>query len=61
MPFTDEERRQWHEEKRRREHRPQVAYREPPVATCLHCQRPFGINEGVILDEGALCDICDGD
>jgi hypothetical protein len=61
MPFTDEERQQWHEDKKRREQKPDPAFRSAPVAICIHCQQPFGINEGVITDEVALCDICNGD
>jgi len=61
MAFTDEERRQWHEEKRRAEWRPAVAVRPTPVAVCVSCQNPFGIGEGVITDEAALCDVCNGD
>ena len=60
MPFTEEERRAWHEEKRARERRPDPVYRPRPVAVCINCHNPFGINEGIITDEFALCDICDG-
>lgn len=28
---------------------------------CVHCQNPFGIGEGVITKEVALCDICASD
>ena len=61
MPFTEEERRAWHEEKRAREDRPMPVYRPLPIAECVNCQNPFGINEGVITDEAALCYICLGD
>ena len=61
MAFTDEERRRWHEEKRRAEYRPPVAVRPAPVAFCVCCQNPFGIGEGVITDEVSLCDVCNGD
>lgn len=61
MPFTEEERRAWHEEKRAREWRPEPVHRSPAVAVCVHCQNPFGVNEGIITDEVALCDICSGD
>lgn len=61
MPFTEEEKRTWHAEKRAREYRPQQIRRSEPVAVCVNCQNPFGINEGVITDEAALCDICAGD
>ena len=61
MPFTDDEKRRWHEAKRMGEHGSERAYRSEPVAICLHCQNPFGINDGVITDEVALCDVCNGD
>lgn len=61
MPFTDEEKRAWHEQKRAREHRPEPVHRPAPIAVCVHCQNPFGVNEGVVTDDAALCDICLGD
>jgi hypothetical protein len=61
MSFTEEEKRAWHEEKRRREHRPDPVWVEPPAAICIHCQRPFGFSEGMIGSEIALCDTCNGD
>ena len=61
MPFTDNEKRRWHEAKRKGERGPEPAYRSQPVAICLHCQNPLGINDGVITDEVALCDVCNGD
>ena len=61
MPFTDEEKRLWHEEKKKRENRPTAVFRSEPIAVCVHCQNPFGINEGVITSEVALCDVCNGD
>ena len=61
MSFTDEEKRRWHEEKRAREHRTEHVYRSEPMAICIHCQRPFGIDEGVITEQVVLCDICNGD
>jgi len=61
MPFTEDEKRRWHKEKRAREHRRESVYRSEPIAICIHCQNPFGINEGVITDEVALCDVCNGD
>lgn len=60
MSFTEEERLAWHREKREREQETPPC-RPTPIATCVHCQRPFGINEGVITSEVALCDICNGD
>lgn len=62
MPFTEEERRLWHEEKRARERRQEPAPRRPrPAALCIHCNNPFGYSEGAITEEAALCDICLGD
>ena len=61
MPFTDEERQAWHKEKQRREYRPPFEWKEKPVAVCVHCHNPFGISEGVVTDDVALCDVCNGD
>lgn len=62
MPFTEEERRRWREEKRAREPvRELRPSRPPPVAICLHCHQPFGHGEGYIDEEIALCGFCDGD
>jgi hypothetical protein len=61
MPFTDEERRNWLEEKQKREHKADIRYRAEPVAECIHCGLPFGYGEGLITDEVSLCDVCDGD
>lgn len=61
MAFTEEEFEAWHRAKRQREFRPPTAPYSPPVATCVHCQRDFGISEGVITDEVAICDVCNGD
>ncbi len=61
MPFTDEEKRAWHDAKREREARPETIWRPQPVAECLHCGAPFGHGEGHISDEISLCDVCNGD
>lgn len=62
MPFTEEERRRWHEEKRAREHAHEpLPWRPEPAAICIHCHNPFGYAEGYIGEEFALCDRCDGD
>ena len=61
MPFTDEEKRLWHEEKTKRENWPTAVSRSEPIAVCVHCQNAFGTNEGVITLEVALCDVCNGD
>jgi hypothetical protein len=61
VAFTDEERLAWHERKRTVEHHSRPAPEPPAAPLCVNCQNPFGINEGVITDEVALCDICSGD
>ena len=61
MAFTKEEFEAWHEAKLQSEFRPAPDFRTKPVATCIHCHQPFGWGEGMITDEFALCDICDGD
>lgn len=61
MPFTDKERMAWHEAKRKREERPQISSRPPPLTECVHCGSPFGFGEGYISHEVSLCDACDGD
>lgn len=61
MPFTEEEKRLWHEEKMKQECRPTPVFRSKPIAVCVHCHNPFGINGGVITPDVALCDVCNGD
>ncbi|MFN5129016.1 MAG: hypothetical protein ACK519_11525 [Sphingomonadaceae bacterium] len=61
MAFTPDEIRQWHEEKRRREAKSDFTFKSAPAAICINCQNPFGTNEGVITDEVAICDVCNGD
>lgn len=61
MPFTDDEKRAWHEEKRRREGKSQTTSRPTPVTDCIHCGQPFGYGEGYISDDISLCDVCGGD
>lgn len=63
MPFTDEERRKWHDEKRRREdesHRLPISTR-PAVTNCIDCGQPFGLGEGLITEEVSLCYRCNDD
>ncbi|HYI41060.1 MAG TPA: hypothetical protein VE053_12155 [Allosphingosinicella sp.] len=60
MPFTDDERRRWHEEKRARAPEP-ARWAPQAAAICVSCQNPFGYSEGVITEEATLCDICLGD
>lgn len=61
MSFTPEEISKWHQDKRRRDAKPDLVFKSTPVAICIHCKNPFGISEGVITDEVALCDVCNGD
>ena len=61
MPFTEEERRAWRAQKQARERRPEQACRSESVAVCVNCHNPFGISEGTVTDDFAICDICDGD
>ena len=61
MAFTEEEFRKWHAEKQKREYRPSLKVSSPPVAECVVCQNPFGVSEGTITDEVAICDVCNGD
>ena len=28
---------------------------------CLHCSNPFAQGQGVVTNDGALCDVCNGD
>jgi hypothetical protein len=61
MPFTEEEKRAWHEAKRKREVRPPIKLRNASVTECIHCGQPFGYGEGFISDDVSICDACDGD
>jgi hypothetical protein len=61
MAFTEEEIRQWHAEKQARERKPEPVFTSAPIATCVHCHLPFGVNGGVVTSEVAICDICLGD
>lgn len=61
MTFTDKERRAWHAEKQRREMKPPSRPNATPAAICVNCQMPFGISDGVVTEEAALCDICNGE
>ena len=63
MPFTEEEKRKWHDDKRRRENGSNDAdlHRAQHAAVCLHCSNPFSINDGVITDDAAICYVCLGD
>lgn len=65
MAFTAEEFQAWLVEKREREARGAAGHimsiNGQDAAICLHCSNPFGINDGVITDDAALCYTCLGD
>lgn len=61
MPFTDEERADWHRAKQKLEFRPEPRWIEPAAAVCIVCHQPFGFNAGMITEEVAICDVCNGD
>ncbi len=29
-------------------------------ATCLHCNNPFRVSNGVMTPDAAICDVCNG-
>jgi hypothetical protein len=63
MPFSDKERAQYLAEKRKREsgvHRDATQTRPPRVQVCVHCQNSFGVGEGSVSGEIAVCDACLG-
>ena len=60
MSFKDEEKGQWHEYKNRPHGFPDSNLQSYHVAECIHCKNPFRISDGIITDEIALCDICNG-
>lgn len=59
MSFTDEEKQQWLRDKQVRERETPPLPKES-YAICLHCNNPFGITEGVVTSEAAICDVCNG-
>lgn len=59
--FSEEEKQTWLDEKRDQERPKQSILGSGPVAVCVHCNNPFGVAEGVVTDEVALCDVCAGD
>lgn len=60
MDFTDEERRAWHAA--RKDNFTDSTDDDGTVAgTCLHCGAAFGHGAGVVTDEAAICDVCNGD
>jgi hypothetical protein len=61
MSFTKEEFEAWHRAKQKREWRDPPTYKPEPVAVCIHCHQPFGLTEGMIYEDFAICDVCDDD
>jgi hypothetical protein len=61
MPFTKEEFETWHRAKLEGEFQHSPDFRESPAATCSHCGHPIGHGGGMITEDFALCDACDGD
>lgn len=61
MPFSEEEKCDWHQAKREREKEPEFCRRAAPITECIHCGQPFGFGEGFISDEVSLCDVSNGD
>ena len=60
MDFTDEERRAWHAA--RKAPTSEWSDEDGTVAgTCLHCGASFSHGAGVVTDEAAICDVCNGD
>ena len=58
MAFTKKEYEQWHKEKQKREHRDTVVWQEKPIAICIHCHQPFGVSEGQVTADVAICYRC---
>lgn len=59
MDFTDEERRAWHDLRRRGEGATDEDS-SPAPNVCLHCGNPFASGDGVVTDDAAICDVCNG-
>ncbi len=57
MGFTEEEKQQWHAD--RRAGRGQADEEHGvPMETCGHCGNPFRLSEGTITADFAICDVC---
>lgn len=63
MSFTPEEKRRWHEEKLRLEKEQECRYTPQSAKpfNCIHCGNPFGLAEGVVTEDAAICCGCLGD
>ena len=63
MSFTPEEKRRWHEEKLRLEKEQEFRHAAQPLKpfSCIHCGNPFGLAEGVVREDAAICWGCLGD
>jgi hypothetical protein len=60
MPFTEAEKRKWHAD-RRAGRSTDDQYDNVPAQVCGHCGNPFHSGAGVVTEDFALCDICNGD
>lgn len=60
MPFTEAERKAWHAE-RARQRRDRPAWPDQNPNVCIHCGNAFELSDGVVTDEVAICDVCNGE
>ena len=66
MPFTEDEKQQWHRERAAaaaqiesdRLRALSQARKLNAAAICLHCQNPFGLGEGIITGDAEMCYVC---
>lgn len=57
MDFTDEDRWAWQEQ--RRSNGGSATETDFQITnTCLHCGRQFGMSEGVVMEDVAICGTC---
>ncbi|WP_375272758.1 hypothetical protein [Sphingomonas sp.] len=61
MDFTEEERRAWHEARRRGDDDADGCSDGVPAHVCLHCGNEFVSSAGVVTEDAAICDVCNGD
>lgn len=61
MDFTDEERRAWHAARRHDSGDSDDGSEGEPANVCLHCGNAFGSGDGVVTEDAAICDVCNGD
>lgn len=58
MPFTEKERREWHEARKNGESTDDYDHRSDSMYECLHCGNPFPPGRGIVTADAAICDIC---